>query len=119
MWKFNKCNKCGRDFIWFICPNKCEENKEAKIDIPKVIKKVKEKKPDIKKEIIKREVIDNNLDTIHWLPLYTSSYLNHTMKINLNSIKNEKICIKYWDRYILHSDIIEQFKTNLNTDGNT
>ena len=54
-----------------------------------------------------------------WLPLYTASELNHKLKKNYNSIKNEKICIKYWDRYILHSDIIEQFKTNLNIDGNT
>lgn len=119
MWKFTKCPKCLREYSWFVCPNRCDENKETKIDIPKVIKKVKEKKQDIKKEIIKKEVIDNNLDTIHWLPLYTASYLNNTLKKNLNSIKNEKICIKYWDKYILHSDIIEQFKTNLNRDGNT
>lgn len=110
MWKFTKCPKCLREYFWFICPNRCEENKETKIDIPKVIKNVKEKKPDIKKEVIKKEDIDNNLDTIYWLPVYTSGYLNHTMKINLNSIKQEKICIKVWDKYILHDDIINKFK---------
>ena len=114
MWKFTKCNKCWREYSGFVCPNKCEETKEIKIDIPEVIKKVKEIKPDIKKKVIKKEVVVNKevitWDTINWLPLYTSSYLNHVKKLNLNSIKQEKCCIKYWDKYILHSDIIEQFK---------
>lgn len=110
MLKFTKCNKCEREYSWFFCPNRCDEKKETKIDIHKVIKKVKEKQPDIKKKVDKKEVINNSLDTINWLPLYTSSYLNNTMKINLNSIKNEKCCIKVWDKYILHEDIINKFK---------
>ena len=121
MWKFQKCNKCGRNFMWFICPNKCEENKDIKKEIPKIIKEVKEIKPDIIKKVIKQEVNCEiiNWDTFKWLKLYTASYLNHKLNKDLNSIKQERICIKYWDKYILHSDIIEQFKTNLNKDGNT
>lgn len=114
MWKFNKCSKCGREYSTYICMNCIEEPPTNKADIPEVIKKVKEIKPDIKKKVIKKEVVVNKevitWDTINWLPLYTSGYLNHVKKLNLNSIKQEKCCIKYWDKYILHSDIIEQFK---------
>lgn len=98
--------------MWFICPNRCEENKETKIDIPKIIKKVKEIKPDVKKDVIKKEVT-NNLDTYNWLPLYTASYLNHKLNKDLNSIKKERCCIKYKDKYILHEDIIKQFILSL------
>lgn len=109
MWKFQKCNKCGREFMWFICPNGCNENK---VEIPKIIKQVKEIKPDIIKKVIKKEVNSENIniDMFEWLNLYTASYLNNTLKKNLNSIKQEKICIKVWDKYILHEDIINKFK---------
>lgn len=108
MWKFTKCNKCGRDFMWFICPNKCEENKDIKKEIPKIIKEVKEVKQDIIKKVIKQEIVE--WDTFEWLKLYTASYLNHKLNKDLNSIKQEKICIKVWDKYILHEDIINKFK---------
>lgn len=107
MGKFQKCNKCGREFMWFICPNWCNE---IKVEIPKIIKQAKEIKQDIikNKKIIKKEIV--NVDMFGWLNLYTISYLNNTLKKNLNSIKQEKICIKVWDKYILHEDIINKFK---------
>lgn len=108
MWKFTKCNKCGRDFMWFICPNKCEENKDIKKEIPKIIKEVKEVKQDIIKKVVKQEIVE--LDTFEWLKLYTASYLNHKLNKDLNSIKQEKICIKVLNKYILHEDIINKFK---------
>ena len=110
MWKFKNCDKCKRDFIWLFCPNRCEENKETKIDIPKVIKNVKEIKPDIIKNVVKQEMVE--WDTFEWLNLYTASYLNNKLKKDYNSIKQEKICIKVWDKYILHEDIINKFKND-------
>ena len=68
----------------------------------------------IPQEVKVKEVkVETSWDTYNWLPLYTASYLTHELKKNYNSIKNEKICIKYKDKYILHSDIIEQFKNGL------
>lgn len=105
MWKFQRCNKCGREFIWYICTNGCNENK---VEIPKIIKQVKDIKPDIPKKVIKKEIIE--LETFEWLNLYTASYLNNKLNKDLNSIKKEKCCIKVWDKYILHDDIINKFK---------
>ena len=72
-------------------------------------------KPTIKKEpkipAKPKEVVSK--ETFKWLPLYTSSYMNNKLKINLNSIKNETCCVKVWDLYILHTDIINQFKNSL------
>jgi len=71
---------------------------------------------DIKEEVIKPEediiVIqqEESSESFHGLPLYTSSYLHNKLKINLNSIKKETCCVKVWDKYILHTDIIFQFK---------
>lgn len=112
MWKFQKCNKCGRDFMWFICPNRCEENKDIKKEIQK--KEVKEIKSDVIKRVVKQEVNSEiiNWDEFEWLKLYTASYLNNKLNKDLNSIKKEKCCIKVWDKYILHEDIINKFKIN-------
>jgi hypothetical protein len=44
---------------------------------------------------------------------YKIRYLNQIMHKNYASIKEEKICIKYWDWYILHEDIIAWFKDTL------
>ena len=70
-----------------------------------------EPKPIIKKEPKVKQVVTKEVtNTFKWLPLYTASHLNHNLKINLNSIKNETCCIKVWDNYILHTNIITQFK---------
>lgn len=61
---------------------------------------------------IEEKVCEEVYHDFKWFKLYTSSHLNNKLNINLNSIKNEKCCIKYWDKYILHSDIIEWFKKN-------
>ena len=45
----------------------------------------------------------------NWLPIYTAYYLNNKLNYNFNSIKNEVVCIKYKDKYILKEDIIKQF----------
>ena len=107
MARIQKCTKCLREYSTMYCTN-CwvEETKQEVIkQEPKVIKS----KP-VKKEVT---INHSNWDLINWLPLYTASYLNNKKHINLNSIKNEIVCIKYWDKYILHSDIIDQFKLSL------
>ena len=68
-------------------------------------------KPIIKKEPKVKQVVTKEVtNTFKWLPLYTASHLHNKLKINLNSIKNETCCIKVWDNYILHTDIVTQFK---------
>lgn len=47
------------------------------------------------------------------VPMHTASYLNNKLKKNLNSIKNQTCCIEYKWKYILHEDIINQFKNSL------
>ncbi len=95
-----RCNKCNskiavrvyEDNNW-IC-NYCKD------------KKVVEKE-------ITNKVIETTEEKYNWLQLYTVSYLHNNLKKNLNSIKQEKICIKYKDKYILHEDIIKQFKDSI------
>lgn len=65
------------------------------------------KEPKVKVPTIKETV---TTETFKWLPLYTASYLNNKLKKDFNSIKNETCCVKVWDNYILHTDIINQFK---------
>lgn len=102
-WKI--CQKCLYSYTTNFCM-RCYTSE--KVEIHKVIKQVKEIKPDIIK--INKEVNIINKDTFEWLNLYTASYLNHKLNKDLNSIKKEKICIKVWDKYILHEDIINKFK---------
>lgn len=47
------------------------------------------------------------------LPTYTASYLNNKLKKDYNSIINERCCIKVGDKYILHEDIINHYKSTL------
>jgi hypothetical protein len=123
------CNECFNNNVKEVIESLPKEKNEVivKYIIPKSLKTLK-----IKEVVSKRNDIVTWIDigkwedkaAIHlninfWLQMYTANELNKKLNKNLNSIKNEKICIKYWDRYILHSDIIEQFKTNLNIDGNT
>ena len=116
MAKFVKCNKCLREYIWYKCPNWCNEiTEEIK---PKEIIKQIVTKPEVKLQekvtIVKpKEVIKTSEDLINWLPLYKSNYLNKVLKKNLNSIKNQTCCIEYKWKYILHEDIINQFKNSL------
>ena len=63
------------------------------------------------KEVVSKEEVSK--ETFKWLPLYTASYLNNKLKKDFNSIKNETCCVKVWDLYILHTDIINQFKNSL------
>lgn len=102
------CDKCWYSYSTFTCM-RCSTTE--KVEIPKIIKQVKEIKPDIIKKVIKEEVNNENInrDMFEWLNLYTASYLNHKLNKDLNSIKQEKICIKVWDKYILHEDIINKF----------
>jgi hypothetical protein len=133
MWKFIKCNKCNREYVWFKCYNCLDSDldfdnewkeKDIKKNIEKVniiIRKIEEKKI-IKKEIKEiKEIkdiskIENKL--YNWLKVYTKSYINHKFKYNLNSIKNETNCIKVEWWYILHSDIIENYKINYKINKN-
>lgn len=64
-------------------------------------------KPKPKPLEIKQPVISTQL------PQYTASYLNNKLWINYNSIKKETKCIKVWDKYILHEDIIAYYKGSL------
>ena len=126
MTKFIKCTKCWREYFWYRCPNWCSDEKSKdvvskKIEQPFVIenKKVELKHTTIKKETkpktpkVVKPKENVSTETFKWLPLYTSSYMNNKLKINLNSIKNETCCVKVWDLYILHTDIINQFKNSL------
>ncbi len=101
------CPKCLYPYSTFTCM-RCSTTE--KVEIPKIIKQVKEIKLDITKKVINKEIIE--LETFEWLNLYTASYLNHKLNKDLNSIKQEKICIKVWDKYILHEDIINKFKND-------
>lgn len=109
MAKIQKCSKCWREYSTFICPY-CTEETKAKEVVSKVVKettKVNSEKP---------KLVSTNwipAITISWLISYTASELNHKFWKNLNSIKSEKICIEYQWRYILHEDIINQFKQGL------
>lgn len=47
------------------------------------------------------------------LPTYTASYLHNKLNMNINSIKKETKCIKVGDKYILHEDIINHYKSTL------
>lgn len=116
MWKFTKCDKCWREYIWFRCNNWCDDIKtepvkKPKDNIPKEIK-VKEVKV-VGEELIIPKQVETSEEIFHWIKLYTSSYLNNKMKIHLNSIKKEIPCIRVWEKYILKEDIIKQFKESL------
>ena len=48
------------------------------------------------------------------LPRYSSSQLVHKLNKNYYSVLNERCCIKVWeDSYILHSDIINSYRSSL------
>ena len=102
MWKFTKCSKCWREFMWFSCPNWCNKPEPVKPQPIIIHKPVK----------IIQPVTENEINKIN-LPKYTASYLNNKLKINYYSIKNEICCIKVWDKYILHEDIIAYYKLSL------
>lgn len=89
---------------------------ELKKEICKFIKDSVDFKEDLElayKEITNILLYNNDDNFYRWLPLYKASYLNKKMHINYNSIIQEKICIKYKDKYILHEDIIKQFKDGI------
>ena len=96
-----ECKNCRWEFLqwillknnWF-CNNCYQLPKENKIIKPK-------------------EEVKTSDDFINWLPLYSLSYLNNKLKKNLNSIKKQTCCIEYKWKYILHEDIINQFKNSL------
>lgn len=89
---------------------RCLTSETKQEEVKQIIQPKKEITPLlITKEKINKEVIQTT-NTNHWLELYTLSYLNHKLNKDLNSIKNERCCIKVWDKYILHSDIINKFK---------
>lgn len=72
------------------------------------------KNVEVIKEIeVTKSIEVTSQDKYNWLPVYTSSYLHNKLNINLNSIKNQKVCVKYKDKYILHEDIINQFKDSI------
>ena len=118
MAKFIKCTKCWREYFWYRCPNWCWDEKPKEVVQETLVKTsaIKEEKivPEIveaKKEPKVKQVVTKEVtNTFKWLPLYTASHLHNKLKINLNSIKNETCCIKVWDNYILHTNIITQFK---------
>jgi len=98
------CSNCWVKVLkWILIINKwlCNECKNNKV-INEDVKIIEDKDVEIETS-----------DTYNWLQLYTSSYLTHKLKKNYNSIKEEKICIKYKDKYILHYDIIKQFRDGL------
>ena len=114
MRKFTKCNKCWREYMWFRCPNWCDEIKsesvkDTKQNIPKVIKQ-----PEVK--LVEKKVLPKQVETsgemFQWIKLYTASYLNNKLNININSIKKQTSCIKYKWKYLLHKDIIQKFKND-------
>lgn len=99
-WKMWVCNKCWEEtLLWFLVINKgtCNKCKDNKVE---EIKEVKEE-------------VQETSWTFKWLPIYSMSYLHNKLKKNLNSIKNEKICVSVPWWYILHEDIINQFKESL------
>ena len=106
------CSKCWYSYSTFSCM-RCSTSETKQEEVKQIVQPKKEitklliTKEKINKEVIQPKQISN---TNHWLELHTASYLHNNLKKNLNSIKQEKICIKVWDKYILHSDIIEKFK---------
>jgi hypothetical protein len=64
------------------------------------------KQSEVKQEKV---ITEESQDTFKWLKLYTAYYLNSKLNYNFKSIKNEVVCIKYKDKYILKEDIINQF----------
>lgn len=107
--QLGKCPECWVETTLWIIKTfwKCLvcKNKEPVIEEVKVIKS---------KEVKSKQNVEvTDWDMINWLPLYTSYYLNHKLHINLNSIKKQTCCILYQWKYILHKDIINQFKEGL------
>lgn len=117
MSKFNKCSKCSREYIWFSCPNGCNQPLTSKKEIvQEVLSKIpiKETKPKIPKPKATKEI----LPLVSWdkepktgLPLYTRSHLHNKLNINIKSIDNKAIL--FWDKYILNKDIVEWYKKNI------
>ena len=70
-------------------------------------------KLEIKKEVLVENIPQETSDNFKWFKLYTASYLVHKLNKNYNSIKNQTCCVKYKDKYILHSDIINNFIKHL------
>lgn len=103
MWKFTKCSKCWREYMWFLCPNWCDKKLEEKEQV-----KIKEEV-----KVVEKEVQETSW-TYNWLPIYSASYLTHKLHKNYNSIKSEKICVAVHWWYVLHEDIIKQFILSLN-----
>lgn len=64
-------------------------------------------------EEVFKEINWQEVNTIKWIPLYTASYIQTRFNKNYYSIINERCCIKVGDKYILHEDIINSFKTSL------
>lgn len=114
MAKIQKCGKCNREYSTYICPYCVEETKPTEVKVIKakeVVKKVVKETTKVNSEKTKLVITWDNL--INWLPSYTASELNNKLKKDYNSIKSEKICIEYEWRYILHEDIINQFRESL------
>ena len=110
---FKNCDKCWAKIserLYNVTKGICNNCKQEPKPVEKPTIK-KETKPKTPKVVKPKENVST--ETFKWLPLYTSSYMNNKLKINLNSIKNETCCVKVWDLYILHTDIINQFKNSL------
>lgn len=105
MAKFVKCPTCGREYNGFMCFN-CSglpPKTEVKVkDLKEMVWTIEKKNPKPTKKI--------EGDEIGWVKLYDSSYLHNKLNINSKSIKNETSVIKVWDRYVLHSEIVEKWK---------
>ena len=116
-----ECKNCRWEFLqwillknnWF-CNNCYQLPKENKIIKPKEVLETSE---DfiiwIDKWIPEWDSCSMQTRIIFNIPMYTASILTHKHKKNYNSIKNQKICIEYKWKYILHEDIINQFKNSL------
>lgn len=123
MAKIQKCSKCNREYSLFSCPYCTEESKPTETKVVKdkeVVKKIDKETIKVNSEKPKLATTDNFINWLQYnfvfnLQSYTASELNHKFWKNLNSIKSEKICIEYEWRYILHEDIINQFRESLIT----
>ena len=117
MAKFVKCTKCWREYFGYKCPNGCWDEKPKEIiqEVKTLVQPtvIIQDKKELKPIVVTKVEDTTQLEMFKWLPLYTSYYLNKKLRIDFNSIKQEKVCVHYKWKYILHTDIINQFKKSL------
>ena len=106
MSKFEKCKKCWREFMGWMCLN-CEGNKKPVKEVKQKLVKVIKSKPEVKSLNQKKPKIKtSSKEEFNGYTLYTKSYLHNVEGMSNKSIENKVWLIKVWDKYIFENDII-------------